>query len=82
MVLPTVYVLIDILSITQNEPYAPSYARRTAGQKEGAYEGENAGLTGVLGEEVAYSGSQGKFSKEAALEELVNEDTVHPNSST
>ena len=72
---------IDILLITQNEPYEPSAPRRTTGQKEGAYEGENAGSAGVLGEEVTYSGSQGKFSKEAALEELVNEDTVHPNSS-
>ena len=49
--------------------------RKPPGKKEGAYDFNNAeDTTGVFGEEVT-----GRYKKEAALEELVNEDTLHPN---
>ncbi|KAF7795605.1 hypothetical protein EIP86_006769 [Pleurotus ostreatoroseus] len=58
-----------------NQPLEPMTDRKPPGKKEGAYDLEDTqDTTGILGEEVT-----GRYKKEAALEELVNEDTLHPN---
>lgn len=57
--------------IPQNEPTEPMTDRKYPSKKEGAYELEEA-EEGVLGEEPT-----GKYTKEAALGEMVNESTVH-----
>lgn len=57
--------------IPQNEPTEPMTDRKHLSKEEGAYELERA-EEGVLGEEPT-----GKYTKEAALGEMVKENTVH-----
>ncbi|KAJ3551123.1 hypothetical protein NM688_g4915 [Phlebia brevispora] len=49
--------------------------RKLPGKKEGAFDLEDTGEEGILGEQ-----SLGKYTNEAALGDMVNEDTVHSNS--